>query len=685
MKRIQFVKVACAVLPLTLALGALLQQPVRATAATSDLRLVGHYGGAVFAVHVWGSYVVSGAGSALRISNQDTLSRIGWVNLPGIVEAIDVAGNFAYVALGDKGFVIVDLSDPRAPRVLSRTQTKGPVTSADDFLKGNAYELRVADDYLFVPTIYDGVKVYDVTNKSSPVLVTQFAQNGEGIELYGRYAYVNEGYWGVSSFDVHDPVRPVAGARLITSSVGDITLDAVHGKLYAASFVGGVLITLDLGAPLSGNWRSSLTIDDHVWTLAVNPAQKVVYATGQAGLHAVNVSNADSPALISTLTDERAGAIEMSITGNQAFIANRSGKLARLNIASPATMSIDREPRGNPGFAQVDAVGTLAYLVHHQQLTIVNTSDPANPRIVGTYIEPNTMYLDTVVVEHSVAYIGGTGVIAAVDVTDVGHPRLLSKVSVEDGSYVGDLHVAGNQLFAGLHGKGFEVYDISDPRDMRLIGSYALGGAHDISTKGPWFYVAGSDDRVGLKVMDASNPELLEVEGTYEGYVTMIKPFPWNWYGYATVFEAGGPSLHVLDLSNPKDVELKGRLEVDFDGKRVSFDDISFLESNQVAYGVGRFAMAIFDVTNPESTRVLQTMELATFGTGVDIVGNTLYVTDYVGGLSIYTENVAVPPTPTATTQVPGATPANPATPPPEATNLPSEEPNRIYMPVLSR
>jgi hypothetical protein len=115
------------------------------------------------------------------------------------------------------GTTIVDVADPRSPRVLATIGIPPGYHS---------HKVRVAGGLMLVnherlgrdadPAFGGGLGIYDVSNPAQPVLRTKWATAGAGVHRFsfdGRYAYISptvEGYSGriVMILDLADPAQP---------------------------------------------------------------------------------------------------------------------------------------------------------------------------------------------------------------------------------------------------------------------------------------------------------------------------------------------------------------------------------------------------------------------------------------------------------------------------------------------
>src|SRR5258707_11247134 len=120
------------------------------------------------------------------------------------------------------GTSIVDIADPRNPRLLARV----------DIPEGwHSHKVRVANGLMIVnherngktgPEDFGGgLAIYDVSRPSTPKLISKWMTAGKGVHRYdfdGRYAYISptaEGYIGniAMILDLADPAKPTEVGR----------------------------------------------------------------------------------------------------------------------------------------------------------------------------------------------------------------------------------------------------------------------------------------------------------------------------------------------------------------------------------------------------------------------------------------------------------------------------------------
>ncbi len=210
------------------------------------------------------------AGAAPRGSaNIRHLSRM---ELPGGGQIV-IQGTTAFVGhqVGPEGTTILDISDPRKPKVLSQIMSPHPWS--------HTHKARVVGDIMVVNSEREpgkgnlreypegGFRIYDVKDRTNPKLITFHKTYGKGVhrfDLDENYAYLStemEGYVGniLVIYDIRNPSKPVEVGRWCMENQHVANGDTPHPKgtehrLHHAMRNGNLMF--------AGCWMSGLSIVD---------------------------------------------------------------------------------------------------------------------------------------------------------------------------------------------------------------------------------------------------------------------------------------------------------------------------------------------------------------------------------------------------------------------------------------
>ena len=172
---------------------------------------VGVYGPAnVTDVHVLGTYAYvadkTGGLIVVNVANKSLPTLAGSVNPPGDhSQGVYVDGSYAYVTDTDSGLALVNVANPASPTVTTRFSTTKSLV-ADDYAYAHAH---ASGNYLYVADLF-GLRVFNVTNKSSIAKVSSFDPKGPGTHIWvdGARAYLLDQENGVRLIDIANPLAP---------------------------------------------------------------------------------------------------------------------------------------------------------------------------------------------------------------------------------------------------------------------------------------------------------------------------------------------------------------------------------------------------------------------------------------------------------------------------------------------
>src|SRR5215216_1992569 len=146
--------------------------------------------------------------------------------LPGGGQIV-IQGKHAFVGhqVGPEGTTILDVSDPREPKIVSRIMVSHPWS--------HSHKARVTGDIMVVNSEINpgagsvreypegGFRIYDIKDKSNPKLISFVKTHGRGVhrfDLDENFAYIStemEGFVGniLVTYDIRNPAKPTEVSR----------------------------------------------------------------------------------------------------------------------------------------------------------------------------------------------------------------------------------------------------------------------------------------------------------------------------------------------------------------------------------------------------------------------------------------------------------------------------------------
>jgi len=277
------------------------------------------------------------------------------LSLPGEGRGVTVAGDLLYVASGDSGLYVFDLSYPAAPPIAGTCSLWG------------AGSVAAAGDYAYVIGRPAHLHVVDVSNPAAPAVAgsCELPSSPRGFAVFGTHAYVATQYAGLQVVDVSDPAAPfVAGSCSLPADALDV---AVVGNLaYVANTVSGLQV-IDVSNPAAPFVIGSCSVPDGAYHVAVAGAHAYVSAHS-AGLQVIDVSNPVAPFVAGSVSLPGGvgsnGAGDLAAAGDFVYVTESKddgGSLWVVDVASPAAPFLAGSCRV-PGASSVAVAGDYVYL-----------------------------------------------------------------------------------------------------------------------------------------------------------------------------------------------------------------------------------------------------------------------------------------------------------------------------------
>lgn len=302
------------------------------------------------------------------------------------IRDVEVAGDFAYVAAGYQGLVILDVSTPGTPLI------EGVLA-----LPGFAQDVEIVGDTAYVAvsdySASAGLYVVDVFDRANPLQIGLFSGSFKALVLSGATAFALDPERGLEIIDVTTPASPVSLA----------TLDLV-GREEALALSGSHLFIAAVGNEVA------------------------------SALRFVDISNPTAPLEVGSIDFAAQLPLSVATDGSTAWISI-GGEQARglavfdvTNLLAPVELAFLSQPNAR----SIEVLGGRAYFGFGSDpnfggglggLRVFETSDLTTPVPIGS-ADTTSDESATLTVENAGAvdrvYLGVSGELAGVRIFEVG-------------------------------------------------------------------------------------------------------------------------------------------------------------------------------------------------------------------------------------------------------------------------
>ncbi len=301
---------------------------------------------------------------------------------------IAVVGTLAYIAGGQGGFKILNVSIPSSP-VLQTSVVTTP---------GSALEVVGAGSLAYAAGGYDGLQIIDISNPAVPVRRGSVSLgtfvSATGVALGGGRAFVAAGSAGVKVIDVNNPSAPqLLGTYPAYFATGVAYSDGLVFAVGDDNTYHPSLFIMNPANPTAPVLRGSLQLGTSGLSAGIAVRGSFAYVADDVrGLRIIDISNTSAPQLRGTYdTPGSALAVTLTADGNYALVADGSindGGLRIIDVRNPDAPALVGSFALGMTVYDVAVANGLAFITANSKVIALDLSDPANPIQVGYYDTP---------------------------------------------------------------------------------------------------------------------------------------------------------------------------------------------------------------------------------------------------------------------------------------------------------
>jgi len=572
-------------------------------------------GGSAYSLKKKGNYLFMAARSeGVHVINvtdpaNPVLSNTITIPTPARATFLELVGNNLYVAADEK-LVIVDITDPVNPVI------KGSVLS-----NSLNQHLVVSDSYAYVAAYNKGFRIIDISNPDLPVVVVEFdvSLTVKSIEKKGDIIYLGAAEGKILSVNVADITTP----RFLdiidlpdTTNVGINELSPYHmiirdGYMYVSDGDSGIQI-VDIKNPEALIVEKGLDTSGNSWEISTE-GRNMIVADEFSGVHFVDIfetNDSDGDHVQDGADAFPNNPFECLDTdgdgiGNNADLDDDNDTFLDLIDAFPFDVNewldTDSDSIGdnadvfptNPtewADKDLDGVGDNSDQVNQLSLSSFGGHDTTNGQTRGVLKDGSIIYV-----------ADGT---AGLKVYELASGGSLNKIGAfflagEAQAAARTLLKVGNYLYLTARTEGLYVLDVSDPANPVLITRIDTPDMATFITKnGSYLYVS---DRKSLIIFDISIPGSPVEVGGYPAPNEFEHVLVEDGIAYIAAYYSG---LMLLDVSNPSAPTKITSVSAGFALWAIE------KRGNYIFTGGETSGLIVFDVENPLNPIELVTLAL---------------------------------------------------------------------------
>ncbi len=447
------------------------------------------------------------------IANPSTPSLAGSIDLDGSAQDVVVSGNYAYVACGNAGLQIVDITTITNPTLAGSFTTN--ITWADD--------ITIDGNYVYLTDTGGDLHIVDVTTPGSPTSVADFTvpHGCQTVAIDGNYAYLGTTSFSMSLIiaDISTPASPAVVGSLDTGGwTRDIKASGNYAFISDAYYFRVVNVTNPASPFIAAN-SSAMT---NLQSCFYDGANYCYLADYYVGMEIVQVTTPSSPVEIGEYRiDNNSRINDTYVVGNEAYVASHSDGLHAVDVTDKSAPVVDGNHATDEPSKRVCVASNTAFIANDDTTLItVNVTNPASMTRLGAVDTTGTAYC--IYVDGNYAYTGYAGPgMMIYDVTTPASPSPVGSYTSSDAVY--DIVVDGSYAYIANYGAGLRVINVSTPASPTESGYYDTYQANGVDKSGLFAYVA--DYTEGLKIISVNNPASPALISTYDtdGYARDVK------------------------------------------------------------------------------------------------------------------------------------------------------------------
>jgi hypothetical protein len=542
----------------------------------------------------------------VNVSNLDSPFSVGHLD-SSHATSVAVSGNYAYVGgASPVGIAVVDVSDPTSPQAVASITATGYIT-----------ELKIKGNRLYSAGPGGSMSVTDISDPLNPVTLWPALAYAVGFDVQGDIVYIAGEWDGLTVLDISSPEIPVSLGNFHDPSgywLNDVAV--ADGYAYLANGGSGMIV-VDLAT-----MQEVATIDSLIFAFGVEIVGNLLYMNygdPECPLAVIDITNPLSPQTLGIYyppEDIR----DFDVVGNLVYVADNYHGLRVVDASEPAVPEEIASYNRYGHNLEVITVGSLAYVHETTNLTILDVTDPQNPRELGYYetvygsndfeIEGNTAFFIGDVYEY----------LTAVDISDPTHPEFVGALSAD---YDNPFQLVIHDHYAYIvEDEGIRIIDVADPANMTEANFYssAIGNAK-ITIDGQFLYIADDFNDNRILALDLADPTDPIPIGSWETG-DFCRAFA---VANGALFVSVADRVEIYDSSNPQTAPLA--ILDDFEQDYFNLFGI-YIAGDRLCLSLGDYGIVVYNIQDLTNPQLVGRFNTPGYAVNSVVSGDILYLAD---------------------------------------------------------
>lgn len=452
--------------------------------AQVDGEVLGVSPGSGSAMAVLGDMLCLGSGQTLFLEDIRDLpspATLGSVRLDGEITTIALYDSFACVGLQPDGLCMVDMRNPRDPRVVHCE------SSGSDLV-------LVRNGYLYCLENRWALRSYSLEDPADPQLTGFFRCEAEWMAINDRHLFLGIYNEGIQILDLENPANPALAGALEVAGLFRPQWFAVTDSLMITRSLMDSLRVFDIQDPLQVEPLAVLA-PYYIQGSMATFGNCVLFNTSPHGVVLVDLSDGTNPVVIGPFPVS--GFWNLASRGSLLYFMEYGDTLSCYDLSDAGNPVLQGESVRYCTGRSFSTLGRLTLTAASSGVQLEDFSEPGQPRWLGRITVPGSPRWITVI--DSVAFVGTLG--SGLQAIDLGNP---------DNPLLFPLDSSGNVVWMGaddrrlnlLYDTGvLRTLDVTDPRAPTEIRTLATGLApwYAMAIEGP---IACVSDDTGFRILD---------------------------------------------------------------------------------------------------------------------------------------------------------------------------------------